>query len=65
MEFRKNLQIVKDMAVEDDVEHFLPTEAKLAINEVLHQFMPPKTTLKEVEELALAIFKTIQDAWEN
>lgn len=65
MEFRRHLDEMKEMRKEDEPERFFPEPAKRAINEVLFEIMPPHTTPADVEDLAMAIFATVQGAWEQ
>ena len=64
MEFRRHLQEIKEERA-GQAESFFPEPAKRAINELLFEIMPPHTTLADVEDLALAIFATVQGAWED
>lgn len=64
MEFRQHLEEIKAMRADDpEPERFFPEPAKRAINEVLFEIMPPGTTLRDVEDLAVAIFLTVEGAW--
>ena len=66
MEFKNNLTDLKAARLEnerDDRQAFCEYPCKKAINELLFQYMPPATTIADVEDLACAIFKTIQEAW--
>ena len=63
MQFKKNLQDMKEMRQEDPPETFDVEHAKLRINQCLFEIMPPRTTLDDLDDLAMAIFKTVQDSW--
>lgn len=65
MQFRQHLEDIRQSRSEDPPQTFLVEPTKRAINELLFEIMPPKTTLDDVEDLALAIFATVQGAWQE
>lgn len=62
MQFEENLKAAKEVDGAEP-ETFFPERSKRAINELLFEIMPPKTTIQELEHLAVAIFATVQSAW--
>ncbi len=64
MDFVKNLDDIRKAQLEEPAETFDIEDAKVAVNNVLFMYMPPDSTLREVENLAVAIIKTMQEAWE-
>lgn len=64
VEFRKNLETIKEQREQElPEEKFIDELAKRRINEVLFEIMPPMTTIHDLEDLALAIFCTVKNAW--
>lgn len=64
MNFQQNLKQIKT-DTERDVDIFAVESFKVELNNLLFQFMPPNSTLREVEDLAVAVTMTVQDAWWN
>ena len=62
MQFQNHLRNIKEMA-EAEEERVMPPTAKVDINELLFRLLPPKTTIDDLDDLALAVFATVQDAW--
>ena len=63
MEFKRNLEEVRQENREPETFFLEPT--KQAVNELLFTIMPPTATLREVEDLAVAIVTTVNDAWND
>lgn len=64
MEFRKNLAAIKNDSAETIEKQPDVSEVKVEVNNLLHMWLPPKTTLGDMDDLAMAICKTIMDAWD-
>lgn len=64
MEFQKNLAEIKEQRQSEKAEQKADDSTiKVEINNLLFMFMPPRTTIEEVDDFALAILQTIQAAW--
>lgn len=63
MEFKQNLECIKQSRMEDPPESFNLEHAKRRINEVLYEILPPKTTLQDMEDFGLAIVMAVQNMW--
>lgn len=64
MELQRNLETIKSIN-DRDVESFMATAFKVELNNLLFQFMPPTSTLRDVEDLAVAVTMTVQSAWDD
>lgn len=62
-DFKANYQRLRDRSAESGVEMFLEEVLKKEINNLLYTFLPSSTTLREMEDLAVALFVTIEDRW--
>lgn len=65
MEFRRNLEEIRQERRSEPTGALDHEWAKRRINEVLFEILPSNTTLQEMEDLALAIVLTVQGAWEK
>lgn len=63
MEFRKHYETIKELGQEP--EETMPADAKVRINELLFAILPPKTAINDLDDLSLAIWATVRDAWDG
>ena len=65
MEFQKHLAEQRIDSAEQERILTMPANAKVEINDLLFRLMPPKTTIMELDDLACAIFLTVEGAWQS